>query len=585
VKLTAVNIINLGIIEEVEWQPKSGLNIITGETGAGKSLIIESLDTLLFSKADESLIRHGADETSVEAYFTLDQQAPKELYSLLTDRGIEIDDDILIVETRIKRQGRSIYRVNGVSVPRSLLSQIGQQIIDLHTQTQHLALFNASNHMAMLDSFGRNEELIKEYKKNLEVLKKLVSSKETLEKNADETKKQRDYLAYQVEELTNANLKPGEDIELEAELITLANAEKIRELCNGLHLALSGGIHGNSTSALDYCNQGLDLSTRLARLDNSFAKVSEELISVITAIEDTNQGILRYLDGIDASDSRLEETGNRLEAIKALKRKYNKNIEELIAYKIETGIVLEELENIPLNISQLQKEIDTAKINLTASAIKLHESRKAAARKLEKSVNEELLELDMGGMDFSVVFEHQADEENGLTFIDGKKVAYNKSGIDNIYFAASTNPGEPLKPLQNIASTGEASRFTLAVKNVLAKSDSVPIIIFDEIDIGVGGRSGEVIGKKLWKLARHHQVVCITHLPQIAVFADCHYRVKKITQNDRNTSQVQKLSESERLQELAEMLLSKTHSSKGQQAAADLVSQAKEWKTSQDSDK
>ncbi len=569
---------NLGIIEDLTWQPSSGLNIITGETGAGKSLIIESLDILFFSKADDSLIRHGADSASVEAYFSFNHMYPKSVAEILNKRKIECDTQELIVEAHLRRQGRSVFRINGTPVPKTFLATVGQLIIDLHTQTQHLTLFNASNHLEILDSFAHVEELKKEYISRLNDYQRLLNEKKALDATANDIQKQRDFVAWQVEELGNAELKYGEDSELEAEYKTLASAENIRDLGQELHQTLTGGTNSEFNSVIDSCGRSLEISEKLASFDTYFSPITGDLIKIYETLEDIGKNIRRYLDNIDTTGERLEEVAHRLEHLKALKRKYNRDIKGLIELYSNLKAELEKLENIPITLNKLGDEIKKAKTGLTHTAIVLSETRKKAAIKLAANVNKELNELEMAGMNFNIGFDYEVDTENGLILYNAQPVAFNKHGIDKVSFVASTNPGEPLKPLQNIASTGEASRFTLAIKNVLAQTDSVPIIILDEIDIGIGGRSGGIIGKKIWALSRHHQVICITHLAQIAVFADSHFKVEKTTDRNRNVTQVQKLDDSKRLQELAEMLLSKAHSEKGLQAASDLSVKASEWK-------
>jgi len=584
VKLSELRIKSLGIIEELVWQPEDGLNIITGETGAGKSLIVEALDILFFSRADELVIRHGANQASIEAYFSLESPVPASLQAILEEKEIEIDSDGLLIETQIRKQGRSTYRVNATPVPKSIVSQFGCISIDMHTQAQHLTLFNQANHLDILDDFGHIGEYKKLFGEMLSRLNKLHADRKTVERDALETERRRDFITYQINELNRADLKAGEDLSLEAELQTLASAEKIKELGQRLHIVITGGVDNESVSALDCCGQGLELSTQLSYLDSHFSSIAEQLEQINANLEDLGHEISRYNDNIDTSGARLEEVENRLDTLKNLKKKYNKNIEQLIEFRDEAAGELEKLESIPVNLKKLDTEIESVKLKMAALAVKMHDARKAAARQLEKSVNKELSELGMSGVAFAILIENEEDEQNGLPVSENMKLAYNKNGTDIITFTASTNPGEPQKPLQNIASTGEASRFTLAVKNSLAQTDSVPIMIFDEIDIGVGGRSGEVIGKKLWSLSRHHQIICITHLPQIAVFADQHFRVTKVAGEERNTSQIDLLDEREHLQELAEMLSSKEYSDQAMEAADDLCRKAAMWKKSQAQD-
>lgn len=580
-KLSELRINSFGIIDCIEWQPGPGLNIITGETGAGKSLIVDALDVLFFSRADETAIRHGSKQASIEADYSFESPLPLKLCRLLSERGIEYDQDGLIFEAQIKKQGRSNFRINSTPVPKAVMSRIGEIIIDMHTQAQHLALFNPSNHLEILDAFGNVGQYKKRFEDKLADLHKLQVEKRSVEKEAEETERRRDFLSYQVKELIDADLKTGEEANLEAELQTLASAERIRELGLRLNLVLNGGAESDAASALDACSHGIELSRQLTRLDNKFSHVADELETITTNLQDLSREIARYVENIDVSGARLEEVEIRLGLLKTLRKKYNRNIEGLIAFRDETIAQLQNLENIPVNLKKLEEEIEQTKTEMADLATEMHRLRQEAAKKLERSVNKELLELDMNSVVFAVLFENTEEDPDGLPDRHGRFIAYNKNGIDKIIFTASTNPGEPQKPLHNIASTGEASRFTLAVKNALAQTDSVPVLIFDEIDIGVGGRSGEVIGKKLWALARHHQVICITHLPQIAAFADNHYRVTKVSDGDRNTSHITPLDNDDRLKELAEMLSSKKYSPEAIQAAGDLYRTASGWKKKQ----
>ncbi|MDD2251860.1 MAG: DNA repair protein RecN [Dehalococcoidales bacterium] len=580
-ELSELRINSFGIIGCIEWQPGPGLNIITGETGAGKSLIVDALDILFFSKADETVIRHGSTQATIEADCSFGCQLPAKIRELLTERGIEYDQDSLIFEAQIKKQGRSNFRVNSTPIPKSLMSRFGEIIIDMHTQAQHLTLFNPINHLEILDAFGNVNESKKHFEDKLAALHKLLATKSFVEKEVEETERKRDFLNYQVKELTDAELKTGEEADLEAELQTLASAERIHELGQRLNLVLNGGADSYAASALDACGQGIELSRQLTRLDASFSQIADELEKITTNLQDLSHEIVRYVENIDVSGARLEEVEIRLGLLKTLKKKYNRNIEGLIAFRDETLAQLQNLENIPINLKRLEHEIEQTKAEMAELATEMHRLRKEAAKNLESSVNRELLELDMNSVVFSVLFEDTQEDPEGLPDGNGRFVAYNKNGTDKIIFTASTNPGEPQKPLHSIASTGEASRFTLAIKNALAQTDSVPVLIFDEIDIGVGGRSGEIIGKKLWALARHHQVICITHLPQIAAFADNHYRVTKEGDGDRNTSNIMLLGDDEKLKELAEMLSSKNYSSEAVQAARELYRMATDWKNKQ----
>ncbi len=343
---------------------------------------------------------------------------------------------------------------------------------------------------------------------------------------------------------------------------------------------LRGGSSENDLSAFDRINEAWVTARRLASFDEEVAQVMNDIEEIKDRLDVLGYSVRRYGENIETSQNRLADVQERLDLINDLKRKFGKSVDSILAYKDELEREIEELNCFETDRELIEEKIKELKQEMGSIGIKLSESRKIAAKQLEDAVALELEELNMPQVVFKVGIKQEEADVNGLPVGKGTKTGYNRNGIDQLEFAASTNPGEPVEPIRNIASTGELSRFTLAIKNALSHADRTSTLIFDEIDIGVGGRSGEVLGRKLWSLARHHQVICITHLPQLAVYADRHFKVTKIDSGGRNTSFINQLSEESRLEELAIMLSSNKYSEKARQAAKDLADRTVEWKNS-----
>jgi len=574
--LNELRITSLGIIEELNWEIKPGLNIISGETGSGKSLIIEALEILFFGSGCDSDIRYGSDTATIEAYFDLDGQTPGALLELLDEKKLDSGSGEMMVTAHLKKNGRNVFRINSNPVPKNLLEDVGRLLFDIHGQTQHLSLYDRSTHLKLLDRFGSSVETRDDYYRVFSQLQQLQHEQARLDRFNDDVEKRRDFLNFQLQELQQADVKPGEDLELENELNKLTSLATIKEHSWNIYQSLLGDSATGQNSAYDCLNQALEKFSHLVEIDPHLISRFQSLQEASDKIEELGCEIRRYAEEMESSSEIIEEKSGRLELIGRLKRKYGGSIDSLLSQQKDICRELEEINNVESDQERMKTEAAELMGKLADLAGRLTGLRTGAARELEQKIASELAELNMSEVLFKVSVE-QKEQTGGLP-VSGKEYRFGKEGVDAVEFLVSTNPGEPLKPVAGIASTGEISRFTMALKNALAGADAVPTMIFDEIDIGVGGRSAEVLGRKLWSLGRHHQVICITHLPQIAAYADSHYRVVKTSRDHRNTTTIHALDETERIEELAAMISPRQHSEKSVEVARELSLKASDWK-------
>lgn len=576
--LLELRVKDVGIIREINWVLAEGLNIITGETGAGKSLVIDAVEALLGAKPDEEMIRHGADEATIEGVFSLENLArAEELRQVLRERGLESDDNSLVIHCELRRRGRGVIRINGQAVPRAALQQIGRLLVDVHGQSDHLSLLDRRRHLLFLDAYGGCDRLRTDFAAAAAELRHIEQQLATLEASRSEAARQEEFLRFQIDEITATELHEDEENELERERNVLASAEKLKELAYEAYQGLNGDDGGGRSSAIDRLNEAVAALGRLADLDPDQKPVLETLEGSLYGLQELAQDIAAYADRLEHDPVRLEEIEIRLDTIRNLKRKYGDSITQILAY---LGKAEEDLAGVS-GTSERSADLEAARARLRQemgeAAWRLSEIRTAAAVKLESAVEAELAELDMPQVTFRVPVLRKPAED-GLSFPDGESYAFNADGADNVEFVVATNPGEPPKPLAKIASTGEMSRFMLGLKGALSAADSIPVLVFDEIDIGVGGRSGEVVGRKLWKLGRRHQTICVTHLPQIAAFADAHYRVRKEVTGERTLSRLEQIQGAACTEELAAMLTGHETTPASLQNAQELIDRATKWK-------
>jgi DNA repair protein RecN (Recombination protein N) len=577
--LVELRVKNLGIIEDMNWRLDDGLNIITGETGAGKSLVIDAVELLLAGKADEEIIRHGADQAQIEGVFSL---PPKEnlssLRELLAEKELAADEDTLVIDCQLRRKSPDIIRVNGHAVPKAFLRQIGSLLVDIHGQSDHLSLFDSSAHLNFLDAYAHTLELRRDFNAKAKELNKVEQELKALEKDEQERARREEFLRFQLEEISRAQLKEGEEPELERGRDILASAEKLKTISYEAYRALYEEDASSQTApALDKLNEAAQAIKKLVEIDPSLKSQLDFLEATIDGLTETARSVRAYSDGLEYDPNRLEEIESRLELIRGLKRKYGQSISEVLAYLAKAQKELDEVSNSAERSARLKETAASLKQGMGQMAARLSAERAKAAEKLMTEVKKELNDLNMSQVEFQVSLSREKDED-GIPLPDGQSYAFGNEGVDTVEFMASTNPGEPLKPLAKIASTGELSRFTLALKGALSEADHIPVLIFDEIDIGIGGRSGEIIGKKLSSLARNHQVVCVTHLPQIAAFADAHFSVHKELAGARTLSMLESLKDEARLKELAIMLAGAQYTETALTNARELMHKAESWK-------
>jgi DNA repair protein RecN (Recombination protein N) len=575
--LVELRVKNLGIIEDMNWRLGEGLNIITGETGAGKSLVIDAVELLLAGKADEEVIRHGADQAQIEGVFSLTQKENRApLRALLAEKELAADEDTLVIDCQLRRQSPDVIRVNGHAITKAFLRQLGSLLVDIHGQSQHLSLFDIQSHLDFLDAYAHTMELRQDFSAKAKELNKVEQELKALEKDEQERARREEFLRFQLEEISRAQLKEGEEPELERERDILASAEKLKAISYEAYRALSEEEPGQAAPALDRLNEAAQAIKKLAEIDPSLKEQLDFVEESIEQLTEAARSLRAYSDNLEYDPKRLEEIESRLELIRSLKRKYGQTISQVLAYQTKAQKELDEVAGSEERSAQLKETAADLKEGMGQMAQRLSAERAKAAEKLMGEVKKELSELNMPQVEFRVSISREKDED-GIPLPDGL-YAFTNEGIDKVEFMVSTNPGEPLKPLAKIASTGELSRFTLALKGALTEADRIPVLIFDEIDIGVGGRSGEIIGKKLSSLAKNHQVVCVTHLPQIAAFADAHFRVHKELAGARTLSMLESLEDEARLQELAIMLAGAHYTQTALTNARELRHKAESWK-------
>lgn len=557
--LTEITITNLAIIEGLQLKFAPGFNVLTGETGAGKSIILDALGLLLGGRAQSELIRAGAEETRVEGIFLLEPVAREMLAAVLEENGIALEDEALILARELHRAGRATARVNGRAVTGAVLQQIGDKLVDIHGQSEHLSLLRPKEHIDLLDRFGALWEQRAEVAKQVRQLRKVRQELRDLQKDARETARKIDRLQFILQEINDAKLKVGEEDQLKAERDLLAHAETRATLADDAYNALYGGGE-DEKGALDLLNQALQAVRGLQKFDADIQTTLEQAESAGALLDDLARTLRGYRDSIEFNPKRLEQIEDRLDLIFRLKLKYGDSIDQVIEFGKTSQHELDAVTNSEERIKKLKEQEATFVKEAGALAEKLSDARNIAAEKLSREIENELQDLGMQKAKFGVAL-NRVEDANGLVVGD-KRYSFESSGIDKVEFLVSPNPGEPLKPLAKIASGGETSRMMLALKAVLGAADRTPTLIFDEIDQGIGGRVGGVVGKKLWGLTalqngtghNAHQVICITHLPQIASFGDAHFHIRKTIIDDRTVTQADVLKEKQRVEELAGML-------------------------------
>ncbi len=529
--LLNLHVKNLALIEEVDVDFEKGLIVLTGETGAGKSLILGSVNIALGNKASKDMIRKGTDYSLVELTFSVSENCAKQLKKY----DIYMEEDNIITVTRKISEGRSISKINGETVNIKTLKNVMSLLIDIHGQHDHQSLLYTKNHLDILDKFAKDsilelkEQIKEEYSKYTKLIKKLE------EFNIDEGQKAREieFAEYEVNEIESANLKPEEDVQVEEEFKKLSNSKEIvsalSEIYNALSYETAGGLG-------DIINKAVMDINSIKGMDEKISQFQTELYDIDNLCRELTSQIYDYNSGMDFNPEYVREVEERLDVINHLKLKYGNSIEEILRYKEEKEEYLEKLNNMTDEMESVKNQISELEGTLNNLCTKLSEQRKKAAKELEVLVKQALVDLNFIAVEFEIQIT--------------RKESIGENGFDNVEFMISTNPGESVKPLVKVASGGELSRIMLAIKSILATEDDIDTLIFDEIDTGISGQTAMKVAEKMAKISRNHQVICISHLSQIAAMADSHYLIKKTADENSTTTSIKKLTRRQSIEEL-----------------------------------
>jgi DNA repair protein RecN (Recombination protein N) len=574
--LTELRVRDFAIIDDLLLRFHPGFNILTGETGAGKSIIIDAVELLLGARSSQEMVRAGADIASIEGLFELDATIGQRLQPRLEAEGLEGEDGLLILGREVRRGGRSVARINGRAVAQALLAEIGGQLVDIHGQGEHLSLLNAREHINLLDRYADLESGRAEVAGLVGRLRGVRSELEDLRQNAREIARRIDLLTYQVGEIDAAGLTPGEDERLESERRRLANAETLAGHAAAIHHLLAEGEE-QAPSALDLLGQAVARLDKLSRVDPDLRALADQSEDLAERLGDLTRAVAAYSESIAFDPERLAEVEERLELIFHLKRKYGDSIADILAFGDEARADLSLLATSETRTTELEAQERHLLQAVGEAAERLSQARQEAGIRLAAAIEQELNDLRMAGTRFQVEIICQEDAQG--CFVAGRRLAFDATGIDRVQFLVSANPGEPLRPLVKVASGGETARLMLALKDVLSQADATPTLIFDEIDQGIGGRVGAIVGRKLLHLAGDHQVLCVTHLAQIAVYGDYHLAVSKRVEDERTVTRMEALSGAARVDELAAMLGADTAT--GRQTAQELLAEVLAYRRQQ----
>lgn len=534
--LETLRIENYALIEQAELEFQPGFNVLTGETGAGKSIIVGALTLVLGARAASDVVRKGAKRATIDAVFRLKQPSSR-LQALLEAHEIELDDGELILSRSISAEGRSRAYCGGKIVPLHVLAQIGDELVDMHGQHEHQSLLKAERQLDLLDAYGGTEKLADEVATGVRELRELERSIREWEADDRERARKLEFLRFELNEIDKAGLQPGEEGELRQRRNLLTNAETIAETAATAYEALYE--HPQGTAAMDTLGLAGQAIEQLADLDPRFQPMLGQVRDLEAALESLAQDVRGHTELSEWDPAELDQLNQRLSLISDLKRKYGETIEAILSYREQICSELTQHENRDEHLANLRRRHDELTQRLESKARELSKKRKSAAKRLDKEVTASLQELEMKGGRFETRF-----EASELTL----------HGMDKVRFLLAANPGETLKPLRQVASGGEISRIMLAIKSVFASADTIPTLIFDEIDAGVGGMVAHKVAGKLDRLAQSHQILCITHLPQIAAAAGNHYHVAKRTVKGRTTTKASRVESETRVKEIARLL-------------------------------
>ena len=588
--LRLLSVTNFATIEQLEMELAPGFNVLTGETGAGKSIIVDAMSLLLGGRADGGMVRSGARQSRVEGIFLLNGDLAQKINVALDEYEIDGGEEEMILSREVNLDGRNTCRVNGRIAPLRLLSTLAERLVDIHGQSQHLSLFRVREHMDVLDQYGGLWQLRTRVAERVRQLMEVRRELDRLRTDEQELAQRVDVLRYQVGEIGAAKLRPAEDEDLTLERDRVANAERIIALSDHAYRALYDSFD-RQESVMDLIGQVAQDFAQLEQLDPSLSQDLASVDALTHQVDELARTLRSYRDSIEYNPDRLQELEGRLDLVRGLKRKYGSTIEEILAFAERASEDLERLSDSEERTEELKSREMQLRGELGRLAGQLSEARRHAAKRLADAIEEEVAGLAVDHTKVHVDI-RQSDSEDGVPVGTGdsgpyskpsgeegvRRFAFNGTGIDSVEFLISLNLGEPPRPLARIASGGEASRLMLAIKTILSMADQIPILVFDEVDAGIGGRIGSILGQKLWDLSRSHQVLCVTHLPQIACYADSHAKVIKLASHDRTVTAVETLADETRVMELSQMLGSDSGVTRSN--ALEMLEQAVRWKES-----
>lgn len=561
--LLDLDIRDFAIIDDLQIQFGAGLNALTGETGAGKSIIIDALGAVLGERVSADMVRSAARTAYVDARFQLDERALSPLVmTLLEEHGLEPADGQLILSREIQAGGRSNARINGRVVTAALLSAMGQHLVDIHGQSDHLSLLRPAAQLAILDRSAHLENERGDVAALVRDWRMATTRLDAIDSGARDRAQRIDLLRFQIDEISSASLRPEEDVALEVERNRLVNSERLAQLVAASAERI-GSDEVTGSPAADSLRIAMRSLGEAAVLDSSLTPLSERLLEAAVLVDELALDLRDYLETIEANPDRLEVVQERLDAIKLFKRKYGASIEEILAYCDEAQTELEALGGTEHDETALRARVEELRKRVVTATTTLSQARQSAAKRLSSDASLAAADLNLGSMMFDIAVRPKSGA-----------APFDETGADQVEFMFAPNVGEVSKSLARVASGGETARMMLALKSVLADSDNTPTLVFDEVDVGIGGRSGQMVGTKLKQLAAGHQVIVITHLPQIASVAEHHFRIRKESIGGRAVSMVERLEDADRIDEIAAMIDGEPPSATSRKAALEMLERA-----------
>ncbi|MBU1078427.1 MAG: DNA repair protein RecN [Spirochaetes bacterium] len=566
--LDHLRIRNYALIEDLKINFQKGFNVLTGETGAGKSIIIGALNIILGEKASMENVRTGEEKAMIEAMFDISNNLQVE--SILEHSGIEHErGEMLILRREITVDKKSKNYVNSTPVPLSKLKEIGDFLVDIHGQHEHQSLLKINTHIELLDKFGHLEKEREELSISFEAYVQLKDTLEKLQMNEQEKTRLLELLKFSIEEIEIADLKAGEDIELDKEYNLLNNQEKLFQSVESSY----NNLYGSESDLYSKLKETINILSDVEKYDSNIVSIKQNLEEAYYQVEDAVATLRDYKSSFQFSPERLESVIDRIELINKFKKKYGETVEKIVAYKEKSLMDLQAIEKSEEEIEKTKEAIRTKEGELNKLAVNLSGRRRVVAKLFEERIMEHLNDLDMQKSLFQVNIAY-IEKPGGIVHIDEKQYKLSATGIDNIEFLIAPNVGEELKPLRKIVSGGEMSRIMLALKTVLNEVDKVNTLVFDEVDAGIGGKTSDVVGKKMDFLSRNKQVIVITHQAQISRYADKHFFILKEVVGDRTITRLKELSYDEKVQETARMIAGENITSTTLQHAKELIESA-----------